>query len=627
MKDVTNLTAKVSVSFDNAEAILATPPTKTARDPVAWFGATELFRTGVQVGVSEILGRRFDRRVNEALEHHQDVFDYSKERSPDGLWVDYVADVGDGFNATLAVAALLARDIEIDGETLKRSRLLVMGGDEVYPAASRQAYLDRLVLPYELAFGTQHGPDDDKRPPDLLSIPGNHDWYDGLPSFLARFCQQRHLGSLSTKQTRSYFAAKLRDDCWLLGLDIHLSADIDRPQCDYMADAIDRMARGDRVIICVPQPSWLASEAVTDNCDNNILFLERQIQKREATIVAWIAGDLHHYQRHTSTAGPERHRIVAGGGGAFLHPTHTEPKTITPSEALTSSERRHAGAGAYANAAAPDAERSSKRDYGDMSHKTVTYERKVVYPSPARSRRIAFGLWKFPVLNVTFLIVLAVIYGCLGWFVASAARPDSPTLRTLLSTFATRPTFGILILGLCIGTTAYAWAANRSTGSTPFAKRVANYLRVGLGLVHGIGHVVLATWLSLLGLWLAVTHLGLESRGASVVFGAGTAAVGGAVLGSLVFALYLLVMVQLGRQSNDAFAGIRHEGYRNFLRLHITDERIAIYALGVDTVPRWKRRWLRLSEAKLRGSHELVVRCIDHVVLKTTREATKDGPQ
>ena len=34
----------------------------------------------------------------------------------------------------------------------------------------------------------------------------------------------------------------------------------------------------------------------------------------------WLAGDIHNYRRDTSVDG-NFHKLICGGGGAFLHPT------------------------------------------------------------------------------------------------------------------------------------------------------------------------------------------------------------------------------------------------------------------------------------------------------------------
>ncbi|MGG7380883.1 hypothetical protein ACQ7B2_19805, partial [Escherichia coli] len=60
------------------------------------------------------------------------------------LWLDYVADVGDGFDATYSIAYLLAQpSLNLGGISLPRGQALVMGGDQVYPTGSAQAYRER----------------------------------------------------------------------------------------------------------------------------------------------------------------------------------------------------------------------------------------------------------------------------------------------------------------------------------------------------------------------------------------------------------------------------------------------------------------------------------------------------
>src|SRR4029078_12946546 len=99
------------------------------------------------------------------------------------MWVDYVSDIGDGFDAPYSLAYLLAQQkLDVDSDeagqsqslSTPRGTLLVMGGDEAYPTASTQAYEEKTKGPYNAAL-----PQADE-PPALFAVPGNHDWYDGL---------------------------------------------------------------------------------------------------------------------------------------------------------------------------------------------------------------------------------------------------------------------------------------------------------------------------------------------------------------------------------------------------------------------------------------------------------------
>ena len=69
------------------------------------------------------------------------------------FWFDYVADCGDGWDSTYAVAYALAQPSLDVGEknTMPRGRLLIFGGDLVYPTPHADNYDARLVGPYRVA--------------------------------------------------------------------------------------------------------------------------------------------------------------------------------------------------------------------------------------------------------------------------------------------------------------------------------------------------------------------------------------------------------------------------------------------------------------------------------------------
>src|SRR5918998_4239634 len=92
---------------------------------VGWYDPRQLVRTGIQVAISTIFGRHSDRRLVEALAsgrpeiydytHHyrddgRDLCEIDETRRRDEIWIDYVADLGEGWNSTYAVAYYLAED-------------------------------------------------------------------------------------------------------------------------------------------------------------------------------------------------------------------------------------------------------------------------------------------------------------------------------------------------------------------------------------------------------------------------------------------------------------------------------------------------------------------------------------
>jgi len=133
------------------------------RAMVGWYDPRVLMHSAYQVAIANIFGRHSDTRLIEALASQpQAEFDYSQQTGD--FWLDYVADTGDGWNSTFAIADALARpslELEHQGrrESLAAGRVLVFGGDEVYPYPSRSEYEARTENPYRHAFAGRVRPD------------------------------------------------------------------------------------------------------------------------------------------------------------------------------------------------------------------------------------------------------------------------------------------------------------------------------------------------------------------------------------------------------------------------------------------------------------------------------------
>ncbi|MCU0733789.1 MAG: metallophosphoesterase [Hyphomonas sp.] len=303
---------------------------------VDWFDPHLLAKVGVRSILSSTIGSYTDQRLIQAAtdpateDELKTRYDYSGSGQPSSalrpdasgaVWVDYIADLGDGFEPTYAMAYLMAEDrLKVEGsdEPLPGGSLLVMGGDQVYPDANKHEYQTRLQDPYDWAFSS------DVPQRKLFAIPGNHDWYDGLSSFSALFCSARdriskglgtQIGGWRCHQHRSYFAIKLPHDWWIWGPDIQLADNLDDSQRDYFDLMADQTKPGDKIILCIAEPSWLHQ-----NYDNlhEISMLAR---KNGACIMAVLAGDWHHYSRYTCDRLGVQF-ITCGGGGAFAHATH-----------------------------------------------------------------------------------------------------------------------------------------------------------------------------------------------------------------------------------------------------------------------------------------------------------------
>src|SRR5262245_43845772 len=103
------------------------------QDACRWLSPSEL-RTFAAQTLSQIFGNYADKR------ELQKVFDSNLMQIPpadqplaegEDLWFDYTADIGDGFEATYTVAALLGQEsLRVQGldEALPRGQMLVLGG-------------------------------------------------------------------------------------------------------------------------------------------------------------------------------------------------------------------------------------------------------------------------------------------------------------------------------------------------------------------------------------------------------------------------------------------------------------------------------------------------------------------
>src|SRR4051812_25669285 len=137
---------------------------KSSRSPsqskmVAWYDPLQLLRTGLDVAASTLFGRHADFRLIESLSSPAlGIEDYTESGTRDDIWFDYVADTGDGWNSTYAIAYSLAQPHLLlkapngDAHRTERGAILIFGGDQVYPIASRAAYKERLVGPYATAL-------------------------------------------------------------------------------------------------------------------------------------------------------------------------------------------------------------------------------------------------------------------------------------------------------------------------------------------------------------------------------------------------------------------------------------------------------------------------------------------
>lgn len=542
---------------------------------VGWFEPRQLARTAYQVFLSTVFGKYADRRLLQAGPSNPDPLvdlSFNFARSDVPFWLDYIADIGDGFDSVYTMAGYLTEaELSLTTDTAEhrteRGCVLIFGGDEVYPTANPDEYRKRLEDPYNGVFPARPGTEsaNDKRPA-VFAIPGNHDWYDSLVSFTDIFCENEDFCGWRTLQKRSYFALRLPRGWWLFGTDTQLGSSLDRPQIEYFASVMKKVVADERIILCNAEPYWLNAGMTKEEAS----FSEQQMRHftddvLRGQVAVYIAGDRHYYRRHeevrsksdASSDGSPRQKITAGGGGAFLHPTHNEKL--------------------------------------DRIGKKHPYRLKKSFPDPAVSRRLGYWNLLFPLWNPWFGSVTAVLYLLTARaFLSDIGRYKWDEVHLALAT---------VVHDTLTEPFSLYWVMLFFIGFLFFTDTSSRVYRMIAGPLHAATHLAATFLIS----W-QVSHLLSGGRGLNfgstwqLLEASALIFAGGWIVGSAIMGVYLFVSLNLfGRHHNDAFSALRIADYKNFLRLKIEDNGdLVIYPIGVEKViKRWKKGKAATGENEL----------------------------
>jgi hypothetical protein len=276
------------------------------------------------------------------------------------VWIDFIADTGDDVAVSRATARLLFAAYELPDPDrpgahmlAPRGDVLLFGGDTAYPVATAQEITNRVIAPFNQVL--------DSLPPDprqrvLLGIPGNHDWYDGLDGF-ARMFRRRPEGDEDVRpsmfgvsqvmlqhyaewtrefvrggkvekpralvllgytpvQSASYFALPLTSGIQLLAVDRQLRTP-DSRQRRFLRQIYQEQPTL-ATLLLLPDPVYRFG-APSNSGTAMLESLRIDLGARDHFV---LTGDVHHYQRVED--GRLLH-VIAGGGGAFLHPARLAP--------------------------------------------------------------------------------------------------------------------------------------------------------------------------------------------------------------------------------------------------------------------------------------------------------------
>jgi len=300
------------------------------------------------------------------------------------FWFDYIADSGDGQTAMHNVACLCLSDLHLAsneaatlvkpttplpaGAThLPRGTFLMIGGDTAYHVADAPTLAERVQRPFAWAqedLVARGWPEPDERP--VVAIPGNHDYYDALHGFNQQFRRElpKIAGSREGKgvnpptprlrlagfrrvQDASYFAVRLPFGWWLWGLDTQ-DGHLDIRQQQFFRGTCQGEPP-DRLIVATPEPVVGLGAPQSEDSELCKTFAKLHLPRTflglgrpdgpppgqdlgQGHVRLDLSGDLHHYERYGLSDGKRSDyaAVVAGTGGAFMHPTHPRFGAATP---------------------------------------------------------------------------------------------------------------------------------------------------------------------------------------------------------------------------------------------------------------------------------------------------------
>ena len=634
------------------------PPESYKLSMVEWYSPKQLLKTARDVVVSSLFSHHADRRAFYTEWQNPNLKPIEVANGLDEVWLDFVADTGDGGNSTYTIASqVMAKTLELQGihkhlqdnkdlagtinelksrstkdnaVGLPRSNILIFGGDLVYPVASEENYQKFFYNHFLAALPKSV----QKRLPlsnidaverAVFAFPQNHDWYDSLASFSQIFChkEKERFLDMYCPQEQSYAVIKLPHDWWFFGLDFALNGDIDELQYEYFlkiiegkdsyGNKISGLTSNSKVIVSYPEPVWTLSALDKSSSHNTFRYqdLEKLIEKETGQIIAnkivgkdisvRLAGDQHYYRRY-STEPSSKHLVTCGSGGAFLHPTHAlEVDAINlhrqPGEINTKRKYKY-----------------ECQDHDDNCLRFRTNDQQN-YPPPDTSEQLSWALLlKFILKNRDFGVVTALTYFLVVWLNFSSLHTNFHSIcvtgTNRFSEFfeamgywfwslLLSPDSGLLVMLMISSMGFFALQSNRHKP----------YLSFWLGVGHGLVH-----FLTIFCLYWALLRHGLFTGDAIdpicdkldfwkfIIVGAAIL-LSGYFVGSLLMGIYLFVALYFFKlHTNEAFSALRNEDYKGFLRMRITKDKLEAFFIGIDLVP---KQW-QLNEDEDKPTWEAV---------------------
>ncbi|HEY2725020.1 MAG TPA: metallophosphoesterase [Pseudonocardiaceae bacterium] len=283
------------------------------------------------------------RRVRDSGADQDFVFSHA---AGDAFSMIVIGDTGEGDNSQYAVARpLTAQSRDVD--------FVVICSDVIYPTGDRADYGRKFHHPYR-----------DLRAP-IYAVPGNHDWYDGLHGFMHYFCRVDDDGYLPDfgRGLKAWLARKLwrsavppdphpapdpavpegerpapdpvqpapyfaidAGPVRFVGIDTGITGEIDEAQYEWLRRVSFDEQRRPKILL-TGKPLYVDGEHHPGAVLGSSSTVDDVVRDPDANYVLAIGGDIHNYQRYPVPLPDGRvlQYVVSGGGGAFMHATHSIP--------------------------------------------------------------------------------------------------------------------------------------------------------------------------------------------------------------------------------------------------------------------------------------------------------------
>ncbi|MGW0631486.1 metallophosphoesterase family protein [Streptomyces sp. NPDC002758] len=315
-------------------------------EKLSWLNPKTLWaaRNGVVASwFGDPTGRTRSRWVARRAEAGAPVDKVIRRDDPDRFSFMVVGDPGEGDDSQYAVVPGFLK-------ASQGTSFAVIASDVIYPVGSTDDYGTKFFRPYR-----------DYRAP-IYAIPGNHDWYEDLGGFIRVFCADTPPLAPEPKPrplSRSWWRAvlwhapraadeqRLADaralrsapeqqavqpgPYWaidagpvrIIGIDTGLLGTIDAEQGAWLRE----VSKGPRPKILVSGSPLYVDGAHHPCAVEGGGTVDDVVRDPAHHYVAAIGGDIHNYQRYpVDVDGRTIQYVVSGGGGAFMHATHTIPR-------------------------------------------------------------------------------------------------------------------------------------------------------------------------------------------------------------------------------------------------------------------------------------------------------------